>query len=418
MDIEQGTQQILVKTAKIPPSRSALIVSGPGQLELVMQAMPKPGPGQVLVRAACVALNPSDAKMVNAGFPSGSVAGLDFAGVVVAIGPPPIGLFTESIGKDDNPKEEEGCGIEIGSRVCSLAFGYNKDGGLTGAFADYILAETHLLVPVPKGMTFEEAATLPVGLITGGIVLFQELGLTGTEKAAYEIELGQKKEEIKNSQNRTVLVYGGSTASGLILIQLLKHAGFNPITVCSPTNFELVKSAGATAVFDYHTGPGDCEAKIREHTSDRLRLAIDCIASPFSMSVCYSALSRAESTRPGQNEGVGVVVGHSRYIALNSYPVSGHTRRAVRPSWVFAMSAFGKPVEWTGPYKCEARLGDRKFAAKWMHKMIPRLLEQGAIKPLAKIRVMGKLLVNLRDGLQLLDEGRVSGEKLIYSIGA
>ncbi|TLS31068.1 hypothetical protein PpBr36_02607 [Pyricularia pennisetigena] len=418
--------------AAIPPTRSALVVSGPGQLDLVTQPMPEPGPGQVLVRVACVALNPSDAKMVNAGVPLGSVAGLDFAGVVVAVGPP-AGSFPATNGQDDPPKEEHGRQITIGSRVCSLAFGYNKDGGLTGGFADYVLAEAHLLVPVPDGMALDETATLPVGLITGGMVLFHELGLDATERAMHDSDLAEEEEEeekkkkdiLDHQDRRTALVYGGSTASGLIMIQLLKQqvtnsAGFDPIAVCSPSNFQLVKSAGATAVFDYRAGPEDCAAEIRTHTRDRLQLAIDCITSPDSMRVCYGALRPAPSlSGRGRDDGAGLaVVGDSRYVALDSFPASGHTRRAVRPSWVFAMSGFGKPVDWTGPYRCEALPDHREFAARWMREVVPRLLEQGAVKPLARTRVLGRSLVDVRGGLRLLSEGRVSGEKLVCVLGA
>ncbi|KAL8295937.1 hypothetical protein RB597_009035 [Gaeumannomyces tritici] len=415
MAIANGTKGIAAATAAtaaakktataIPPTRSALIVAGPGRLELATQPTPRPGPGQVLVRAACVALNPSDAKMVDAGVPIGSVAGLDFAGVVVAVGPP---------GPEDGA-EPNRMEIGVGARVCGLAFGYKRDGGgVTGGFADYVLAEAHLLIPVPAGMTLEDAATLPVGLITGGMVLFRELGLTSRERTVRTAEPEQRDGGPEEDEDRAVLVYGGSTASGLIMMQLLRHAGFDPIAVCSPSNFKLAKSAGATAVFDYHAGPEACAAEIRDHTAGRLRLAIDCITSLDSMRLCYGAL-RLPSEQQAESE--GVIMSDSRYVALDSFPVSGHTRRAVRPSWVFAMTGFGAPVDWTGPYRCDARPDHREFAARWMRDEAPRLLEQGVVKPLARTRVWGRSLLNVQAGLRELSEGRVSGEKFVCVLG-
>ncbi|KAL8369932.1 hypothetical protein RB595_000337 [Gaeumannomyces hyphopodioides] len=412
MAVANDTEGIAAATAAtkktataIPPTRSALVVAGPGRLELATQPTPEPGPGQVLVRVACVALNPSDAKMVDAGVPIGSVAGLDFAGVVVAVGPP---------GPEDGAKPNR-TEIGVGARVCSLAYGYKRGGGgVTGGFADYVLAEAHLLIPVPVGMTLEDAATLPVGLITGGMVLFRELGLTSRERTVRTAEPRQGDSSPEEDEDRAVLVYGGSTASGLIMIQLLRHAGFDPIAVCSPSNFKLAKSAGATAVFDYHAGPETCAAEIRDHTAGRLRLAIDCITSPDSMRLCYGAL-RLLSEQQAGSEGV---MGDSRYVALDSFPVSGHTRRAVRPSWVFAMTGFGAPVDWTGPYRCDARPDHREFAARWMRDEVPRLLEQGAVKPLARTRVQGRSLLDVQAGLRELSEGRVSGEKLVCVLGA
>lgn len=46
-----------------------------------------------------------------------------------------------------------------------------------------------------------------------------------------------------------MLVYGGSTATGTIATQLLELSGYDPIATCSPRNFDLVRSRGASAVF-------------------------------------------------------------------------------------------------------------------------------------------------------------------------
>lgn len=48
-------------------------------------------------------------------------------------------------------------------------------------------------------------------------------------------------------------MWGGSTATGLIAIQVAKQIyGINVITTCSARNFDLVKALGADKVVDYH----------------------------------------------------------------------------------------------------------------------------------------------------------------------
>ncbi len=84
-----------------------------------------------------------------------------------------------------------------------------------------------------------------------------------------------------------MLVHGGATSTGTIAIQLLCLAGYKPIATCSPSSFELVRSRGAMATFDYNSPT--VRDEIREYTHNKLRLAIDYIGSPETMALCYGA---------------------------------------------------------------------------------------------------------------------------------
>jgi NADPH:quinone reductase-like Zn-dependent oxidoreductase len=77
-----------------------------------------------------------------------------------------------------------------------------------GACAEYVVAKGDIQMHIPDNMTFEEAATLGVGITTVGQALYQSLGL--------QLPSEPSEEKIP------VLIYGGSTATGTLAIQFAK----------------------------------------------------------------------------------------------------------------------------------------------------------------------------------------------------
>jgi len=78
----------------------------------------------------------------------------------------------------------------------------------TGAFAEHVIGKSHVALRIPSHISFEEAASLGAGLSTNGLSLYKSLGLPLPNAPAKEAF--------------PVFVYGGSTATGLQAIQLLK----------------------------------------------------------------------------------------------------------------------------------------------------------------------------------------------------
>lgn len=97
--------------------------------------------------------------------------------------------------------------LAVGDRIAGAALGMSKHQPDRGAFAMYVVTEGDVFLRLPQTMTIEEGASLPAGLCTMGLAL-RTLGLPSPENPA--------------STPLKVLVYGGSTASGTLVMQLLR----------------------------------------------------------------------------------------------------------------------------------------------------------------------------------------------------
>lgn len=147
--------------------------------------------GAMLCRVVAVALNPADAKISDFSPAPGSIAGLDFAGEVVRIGPG-VKRFV------------------VGDCIFCPTWGQNPADKASGCFSEYALATEDLSCRIPAWMSFEQAATLGFAVGTAGcsISCYLELPLPDTP--------------VPSSEPCFVLVSGGATATGIIAIQLLR----------------------------------------------------------------------------------------------------------------------------------------------------------------------------------------------------
>lgn len=180
--------------ASLPHKQSAIIGLQDGSLGLSSDVdLPQIEDDMVLVRTRAVGLNPIDTKMRGALAAPGAVAGIDFSGEVVAIGP-----------KAKSPAE-----LKVGDRVFGAAIGYQVPKPTMGAFAEFVAANSAGLLKIPEGWSFEQAASLGCSISTIGLALYKSLDVPGTPKSPAEKSIN-------------VFVYGGSTSTGTLAIQLLK----------------------------------------------------------------------------------------------------------------------------------------------------------------------------------------------------
>lgn len=211
-------------TLTLPGCQTA-IVQGPGGKATIYNdvALPEPEPHMVLVKTAAISINPCDWKMPSK-FPSpGARIGCDFVGTVIAIGPEAARMPLK---------------VKIGDRVSGGIHGSNPIDYPSGSFAEYVAAHGDLLLQLPDSMTFEEGAVLGgSGIATLRLALYESLRLTGTPESP-----------LKGGSIPHVLVYGGSTSTGTMALQILRlcvqaHPSctigplpLNPIIICHLTH--------------------------------------------------------------------------------------------------------------------------------------------------------------------------------------
>jgi NADPH:quinone reductase-like Zn-dependent oxidoreductase len=213
--------QTHVKTAAVAAGRAMRAVvhdayGPPDILRLDEVERPVPGNGEVLVRVRAAAVNPPDIVGLTGvpyvgrpafGLrrPRTSVRGSDLAGVV------------EAVGKDVT-------GLRVGDEV------FGDVGTRSGAFAEYATASAEVLAPKPEGLTFEEAAAVPMSGLTALRALRDVAG----------VRAGQR-----------VLVTGAGGGIGTFAVQIAKAMGAEVTAVCSGGKLDFVRALGADHVVDY-----------------------------------------------------------------------------------------------------------------------------------------------------------------------
>src|SRR5688500_9572875 len=121
----------------------------------------------------------------------------------------------------------------VGAAVTEFGVGdhvFGVSASTAGAHAEFVcLPESAPLAHKPSGMTFEEAAAVPDGVILA---------------MAYLRRVDLRK-------RRMVLIYGASGSIGTAGVQLAEHFDADVTAVCNTKNVELVRSLGADRVIDH-----------------------------------------------------------------------------------------------------------------------------------------------------------------------
>ncbi|KAK5164025.1 uncharacterized protein LTR77_010116 [Saxophila tyrrhenica] len=338
----------------------AIKVVEAGKAEVQDVKVPELKDEHLLVKIRYAALNPTDWKHIDYIPHVGSTVGCDWMGTIEEVGPNVNGSWKK------------------GDRVAGVVQGCNAFNLEDGAFAECALMKEGNLFKVPENVGDEEASTVGVAFATVGLGLYQTLGLPWPGSVPAEC---------------FVLVYGGSSATGSIAIQFAKLSGAKVVTTCSKKNFDFVKSLGADEAFDYNDP--ECAEKIRKYTNDSLHTVLDCIGGDTGSKVSTGSIS----SKGGQ--------------ICSIVPGTEYNRKDVRAVPLLAYKIRGEP--WKLLEDMPATVEDYQFGQIFF-RLAVKLLGEGKVK-VHPPRV-GKGLEGALDGLDEMRQGKVSGQKLVYSIGA
>ncbi|KAL0058782.1 hypothetical protein AAF712_014519 [Marasmius tenuissimus] len=341
---------------------------------LTTKPIPAPGPTEVLVKLEGSALQPLEwripviAPLFNSlKFPAS--AGVDGAGVV------------ESVGSEVKR-------LKKGDRVLFqgwLEYDYTT-------FQQYALAPEIFVAKLPSSLSTLEASSIPSAVVTAAA------GFSHPESAIPSpTEVGQHLKSFFDGRGgagvkpfwedgaegvkagEPILILGGSSSVGQLVIQIAKHLGYSPIiTTSSLKHTDHLKSLGATHVLDRSTPDVSLVSDIQAITQNKpIELVYDAVG----------AITQAQ---------IDLLAPGGAFVLADPM--------ALGPKFVFND---GRRLLLVGG----AVHGFKEFGASLFEKL-ESLLERGVIKPLRVEKLPGGLN-GILDGLARLQRNEVSGIKLV-----
>lgn len=337
-------------------TNSAAWLPSPKTNPLSIQRAPytSPAPNELLIRNAAVAINPIDWHLqTKANFPLTypTILGHDVAGTVAEVG--------SSV-----------TNFKPGDRVLAHAMSMATQRPQDGAFQLYTTVLESVTARIPESLRFEEAVVLPLGVSTAAAGLFQKdflgLGLPNVEPV---------------STGKTVLVWGGASSVGVNTIQLAVAAGYEVVTTASPRNFDLVRSLGASAVFDYRseTVVEDLVAVLQ---GKELVGVYDTIHTGGALQNCLAVLDKLQT----------------HVVVVTVWPAPEDLKTDVEIKFVYAIS-----------------VKDNEVGGAIYNDYLPQALEKGNFVAAPAPRVVGKGLEAIQTGIDEWGKG-VSAEKIVVSL--
>jgi len=298
----------------IPKEMRAVEIAQPGGPEVLVpteRPVPAPKPHEILIKVAAAGVNRPDLLQRSGNYPvppdASDLPGLEVAGDVLAIG---------SSVKAHRP----------GDRVCALVHG--------GGYAEYCVAPEVTALPVPKGWSLTEAASLPETFFT---------------------VWGNVYDRARLAPGESLLVQGGTSGIGVSAIQMARATGNRVFaTAGSDEKCAACVRLGAEKAINYKTQ--DFAAEIKAATSGKgVDVILDMVGGDYvpkelkSLAddgrLVFIAFLRGSRTELDINE-----------VMRRRLTISGST---LRP----------RPVEFKG------------YVARNLREKIWPLIEAGKIKP-------------------------------------
>jgi NADPH:quinone reductase-like Zn-dependent oxidoreductase len=210
---------------------------GPPQV-LELQQLPEPQikPGEVLVRVRAIGVNFADLLQRMGLYPGSPkppfVPGLEIAGVV------------ERVSESNRPKSS--VALRPGDAVCAVT--------KFNAYAEWVAIPADQAYRLPQGMTFEDAAALPVNYLTA----FHSMFIMGN------LQPGDR-----------ILIHGAAGGVGLAAVQLARVRGLLIFGTASGTKLDYLRKAGVDHPIDYQSA--DVLQTVRKFAPEGIELVMDAV---------------------------------------------------------------------------------------------------------------------------------------------
>ncbi|TYC60522.1 NAD(P)H-quinone oxidoreductase [Rhodobacterales bacterium] len=270
----------------LPAKMTAMAISEPGGPEVLLaeeRPLPVPGPGEVLIKVAVAGVNRPDVFQRQGAYPppkgASDLPGLEVAGEVVACG-------------DGVERYKEG------DKVTALSPG--------GGYAEYCKVNAGHALPIPEGLTMEQAGALPETFFTVWTNVFDRCGLAEGER---------------------FLVHGGTSGIGTTAIQLAKAFGAEVFTtVGSADKVDAARKLGADHVINYKEQAFE-EAVLDLTNGEGVNVILDMVGGDYVERNWKAAAVEGRICQIATLHGVSETVNFSRLMAKRLT----HTGTTLRP---------------------------------------------------------------------------------------
>ncbi|KAL3483763.1 chaperonin 10-like protein [Aspergillus germanicus] len=347
-----------------PTNQAAWLVKAGSPLEVGEAPMPTPGPGEIVVKNAAIAINPLDNHMQDVGvfvqqWPA--IIGCDVAGEVYEVGAD-VTRFKK--------------GDRVTGHAINLITGRPQD----GAFALYTVVPADKAAILPDSISFTDGAVLPLALEAAVCALCLQVpgeALPGVSTPALGLPYPSLDEQTKPI-GKVLIVYGGSSAVGSMTTQIATAAGIHVISIAGKQNFALSKSCGTGTV-------------INREDLDVVAQAVEAVKKS---NLEFIGIFDAISTPPTYAHDLEILekLGGGHLAAV--HPPPAEVPENVTGGMIFAVNDVATPV--------------------WRDLVTPALAS-GSLQCLPRPMVVGKGLQSIQGALDKMREG-VSAAKIVVEL--
>ncbi|KAI5952566.1 hypothetical protein KGF54_003433 [Candida jiufengensis] len=309
---------------------------------------------EILVSNKAIGLNPIDWKGKKYGFVTHvpRIDGRESSGEIVKLG-----------NKVKN--------FKVGDKVIVSSTSYRDN--RTSTFQQFTAIDSRLVWKLPDNFSFEDGATIGVGLVTAGILLYNSFG--------FELNL-----EPKVKINETILIWGGATIVGIYLAQLAKLHGLKVISIASTTHEKYLKNIGVDHLINRHQSDEEILKKIEEGLNGgSINYSVDCVSKETAQKV-LDILEKINKPTDNKTKFSGIV-GVPKQI-----PDSIELKEVI-------IKRFHE---------------DKEFGSSFI-KITSTFLKESKIKPTRYKQYKGGLEI-IDDALNDLEKNGANGEKYVVSI--